>query len=174
MRSQVPTEDHKGNGAAVRKTSDTCSKCQIILPWSVSAKLWACGIWDVLVHRCSSIILHLKRCKERDVREKESQWRFNSKLSYPNLSSHLHTSAYTGLGFSMVVTRAQNTCFAFFMELCSMCIMHMLAQFTYAICSVFPMVGHLLFPSLPPSLSMNSMVCISINSPYTYFLYCFS
>lgn len=55
--------------------------------------------------------------------------------------------------FSMVVTRAQNTCFPFFMELCSTCIIDMLTQLMCPVCSAVPWVWHeqLGVHFLPPS-----------------------
>lgn len=67
--------------------------------------------------------------------------------------------------FSMVVTRAQNTCFPFFMELCSTCIIDMLTQLTCPVCSAVPWVWHLLLPILPCYLSMNSLVYVFCHFP---------
>ena len=69
--------------------------------------------------------------------------------------------------FSVVVTRAQNTCFPFFMELCSTCIINMLTELTCPVCSAVPCIWHLLLPILLCCPSMNSLVYIFATFPYT-------
>ena len=67
--------------------------------------------------------------------------------------------------FSMVVTRAQNTRFPFFMELCSTCIIDMLTQLKCPVCSAVPCVWHLWLPILPCYLSVNILVYIFCHLP---------
>ena len=111
--------------------------------------------------------------KKKKERKKEDQMKIEPQTPPTPTSLPIFTlQPRLDLGSPWLLIRAQNTCFAFFMELCSTCIIHMLAQLTFPICLAVP-YGWPFVVANSPLLSFQKQLGVYIYIYFYFLVYIF-